>query len=869
MPAPSRVLARVCAIFFLSGVSGLLYQVVWVRWFGRVFGNTLYSASIVTAVFMGGLGLGGYLGGVLIDRLHARRGHGFPLRAYAYSEVAIAAFGLLLAFLLPALEPFSALISAYTPGPDGWHHLTAGSYVARYAIALLLLLPVTTVMGATLTVLIRFLVASDLGESGWRVGMLYGFNTAGAALGAFLSDFLLVPAIGLLQTQLLAVAFNLVAAVAALRLVGLAADGSAAPVDPGERSAVAHAGRLLWGTGLAVGLSGFAAMGIEILWFRHLSVALGGLRSVFSLLLTVMLIGMWLGSLGGGALHRRYGRAAQLFMLSQAGLVVCALGLLAAVPTATPADPLRDAIMEASGLKLVAMQSLHNLKKIALVVGPPALLMGFAYPLANAHVQRVGAAVGRRAGTLYLANTVGAVAGSLSAGLLLIPTLGMHRTAMVLAIAAGAVVGPLLATLPGWGGARDRALAAASLGLVAIAVALWAGLPPDHLLRHGIRPADRVLALSEGPNELVAVTEDPSDGSRRLLTNGYSMSSTTIDGQRYMRAFTHLPLMQRPAAEDVLVICFGVGSTLHSASLHPSVQRIEIADLSRNVLEHNAWFEGSNRGVLKDPRVSVFVNDGRQHLRMQPEGRYDLITLEPPPLRNAGVSALYSEEFYALARSRLKEGGFMAQWLPAYQVPEDVVLSLVRAFIDVFPNSVLLSGERKELILLGANGDDVGMELALVQEAMATNPGLREDLERIHLGTPTEIVGTYFASVRTMREATAGARPVTDDWPIMEYSAFARAQTTRFPPALIAPWTVGDWCHDCLAAGVAVPAIATLPDYLRVLYAYYNSEAFLKTESYRAKPAGFYLSADFDAEALAREGTYLEAYLGLSSPVDR
>ena len=878
MSAQSRVLAAVYPIFFLSGISGLLYQVVWVRWFGRVFGNTLYSASLVTAVFMGGLGLGSYLGGVFVDRLHDRRGRAFPLKAYAGAEVAIAGLGLLLALVLPALEPFSAAISRYTQDADGWFRLTHGSYVVRYVLALVLLLPVTTIMGATLTILIRFLLASDLGQSGWRVGVLYGFNTAGAALGAFLSDFFLVPAFGLLQTQLVAVAFNLVAAVAALRLVGWLAQGAGspavepiAPAEEGEPVVASEEGepgsrRLLWLTAVAIGLSGFAAMGIEILWFRHLSIALGGLRSVFSLLLTVMLLSMWLGSLAGGALHRRLGRAAQLYMVSQGLLVLAALGLLATVPTVTPADPLRDAIMEASGGELIALQTLHNLKKIAAVVALPALLMGFAYPLANAHVQRVGASIGRRAGALYLANTAGAVLGSLGAGLLLIPTLGMHHTATLLALAAGAAIGPLLATLPGGGARVDRALAAGCVGAVAFAVGMWCQLPPDHLLLHGVRWSHRLLALSEGPNELVAVTEDPSDGSRRLLTDGYSMSSTTVDGQRYMRAFTHIPLMQVDDPKDVLVICFGVGSTLHSASLHESLERIEIADLSRNVLGHHGYFAHSNAGVLDDPRVSVFVNDGRQHLRMQPEGRYDLITLEPPPIRNAGVSALYTAEFYELARSRLKEGGYMAQWLPAYQVPEDVVRSLVRSFVDVFPSSVLLSGERKELILLGTKAETIRIDPARVRAALAGNPALREDLARIYMDTPTEIVGTYVASADTLREGTASARPVTDDWPIMEYSAHARAQTTRFPAELVAPWTVEQWCPDCFAQGELVPELESLGDYLRVLYAYYSSDAFLVTRSYQPKEAGFYLPADVDLVRLAREGTYLEAYLGLEAP---
>lgn len=857
-----RALVAVYPIFFLSGVSGLLYQVVWVRWFGRVFGNTLYSAALVTAVFMGGLGLGSYLGGVLIDRLHERRGHAFPLKAYAFAEVAIAAIGLGLAFLLPALEPLSASISEYRQGPDGWYTLTAGSYGARYLVALLLLLPVTTIMGATLTLLIRLLLRSDLGSSGWRVGVLYGFNTAGAALGALLSDFLLVPAVGLMQTQFVAVVLNLIAAVAALRLVGRLTAGAAPPVE--QAPAAEGPSSLLWLTGIAIALSGFAAMGIEILWFRHLTIALGGLRSVFSLLLTVMLVGMWWGSMAGGALQRRFGHGVRWYMLSQAGLVVCALGLLYSVPMVRPPDPLREAMMEASGLRLVAMQTLYNLKTVGWLVGPPALLMGFAYPLANAHVQRVAGSIGRRAGALYFANTLGAVLGSLGAGLVLLPALGMHHTATLLATAAAVAIVPLMASLDGFGNRVDRGTAVACLAVSALAVGLWAPLPSDHMLLHGIRPGHEVLTLSEGPNELVTVTESPEDGSRALLTNGHPMSATQINGQRYMRAFTHLPLMQTADPTDVLVICFGVGSTVHSASLHPSVERIEIADLSRNVLSHHEYFAESNQGVLNDPRVSVFVNDGRQHLRMREEGRFDLITLEPPPLRHAGVASLYTREFYELSRTRLKDGGFMAQWLPAYQVPEDVVRSIVRAFVDVFPNSVLLSGERRELILLGTTGEDrIRMDLERVQAAMAGNDALRADLERIHLGTPTEIIGTYLASAEVMLQATEGARPVTDDWPIMEYSAHARAQTTRFPKDMVAPWGVQGWCRDCFVDDRLAPGVETLGDYLQVLNAYYSSDAFLVTRSYMPDPGGFFTPAGVDLARLADEGTYLERYFGI------
>ena len=166
--------------------------------------------------------------------------------------------------------------------------------------------------------------------------------------------------------------------------------------------------------------------------------------------------------------------------------------------------------------------------------------------------------------------------------------------------------------------------------------------------------------------------------------------------------------MERPSR--VLVIGFGVGNTTHAATLHPSVERVEVAVLSRHVLEHAGYSRDANGGVLDDRRVTVYVNDGRQHLQMQANAMYDLITLEPPPIAHAGVGALYSRELYALVRWRLKSGGYLTQWLPAYQVPAETSLAMVRAFIDVFPQLVLLSGMHSEFLLVGATADRIEID---------------------------------------------------------------------------------------------------------------------------------------------------------------
>jgi len=222
--------------FFLSGIAGLIYQVTWVRQFGNVFGNTVHSASIVVAVFMLGLGAGGYLAGAWTDR-HVGREPGRLVRLYAYAEALLACLGLALSLVLPHLAVLVAGWSHYVAGTDGWLELSAGSYAVRVALAIGLLAPVTLTMGATLTLLIRALLPT-LEHAGWTVARLYGVNTAGAAAGALLTDFALVRMAGLQAAQLMAVGLNLAAAAlawSALRVVRVSSDGTArepAATDP-------------------------------------------------------------------------------------------------------------------------------------------------------------------------------------------------------------------------------------------------------------------------------------------------------------------------------------------------------------------------------------------------------------------------------------------------------------------------------------------------------------------------------------------------------------------------------------------------------------------------------------------------------------
>ena len=861
-------------LFFFSGVSGLIYQVVWVRQFGNLFGNTVFAASLVLAVFMSGLGVGSYAAGAWADRRYLARPYA-AVRAFGYSELGIGAMGLALLLGLERLDAFPAW---YTRNAAGWFVPAWTSHAAQYALTIVLLGPATVLMGGTLTLLIRHLLRHDVTAAGWKIGALYGMNTAGAALGCFLTDYALIPQLGLRATEGLAVLLNVLVGSCTLLFVRRLT----VPVGSVRQEAAASreitrdfAGstRVLVPVAAAIFLTGFAAMGTEIFWFRHISALVGPFRSVYSLLTTVILLAMAAGALLSGSLATRLGHPLLLLLASEAlFLGSTAFGFWSADIREVLSDQssATAAFAAASGWVReqisLALIGRPLLREVAL----PALFMGAAYPLATAAVASLPAAVGRRAGVVYLANTAGAVVGSLIAAFVLIPTVGLQSGVSVLFI--GVVVGMIL-TVGAWlSSPKPRRsvgpgfiVVAVSGTVAAVTVIVWLQLPGDYIAMNTLPPLrehERRLHIEEGVTETVMVTEVTGEG-RRLITNSYAMSATLPDARRYMRALAHLPLLSMDAPDRVLVIGFGVGNTLHAASLYPSVQRLELADLSENVLRHATFFGGTNGNVITSPRLAVYVNDGRHHLTLQPAATYDLITLEPPPIAAAGVASLYSKEFYRLARSRLKPGGYLTQWLPAYQVPAETTLAMVRAFIEVFPASVLLSGHRSELILMGTTARTIEIDPMAVLARMQTTPEVRADLEASFLGTLTEVIGTFVASAATLARATTSTVAETDDRPVQEYAVQARLRATRIPESLFDVDSLAAWCPKCFQGDQVIPDLRDLPGYLTILDRLYHSSVFLEPSNPTPQPLR--LTGDQRVSAVIERHPYLALVFSIRS----
>ncbi len=412
-------------------------------------------------------------------------------------------------------------------------------------------------------------------------------------------------------------------------------------------------------------------------------------------------------------------------------------------------------------------------------MGPVALLSGFLFTALGDRLRVRVSDAGAATGALTLANTAGAMLGALLAAFVLLPWLGLERSFFLLALLYGAIA----LVIPTREEIRWRRLRPALVALLALALFPFGRMAGTYY--HGVeeRFGGRLVAAREGLVQTTFYLSHDFLGEPlflRLATNSYSMASTAVGVQRYMKLFAYLPAALHPRIESVLLVCFGVGATAAALTDLPDVKAIDVVDVSRDILEmSDVVFPDPHRHPLRDPRVRVHVEDGRFFLQ-QSAKRYDLITGEPPPPKMAGVASLYTREYFALMRERLNPGGMATYWLPAYLLLEGEAMSIIRAFCDAFEDCSLWSGLNRDWILAGSRGGLAPVSRQNFSRLWAL-PGPRRELRRIGIDRPEQLVGQFMADAGALRGLTAQDAPLEDDYPRRVRSAlFAEPATPRY-----------------------------------------------------------------------------------------
>jgi spermidine synthase len=701
-------------LFFLSGATGLVYELLWVRLLYQAFGSTLQSVTTVVAAYMGGLGLGAWLLGRRADR------HPRPARLYGALEIAIGAFGLASPLLLALVH------RVYVAAAAAWQLSGEASVALRFGLAALVLLVPTTLMGGTLPVLTRAFMGADRDALKPSLGRLYGLNTLGAVAGTALAGFFLIEYVGIRASLWGTAAVNLAlgaAAVALARplapLAPLAArpTGAASPPPASPEPAPAA----LRGIAFALlGLTAFASLLDEIAWTRVLVMIVGGSTYAFTLVLLVFLLGIGLGS---AVVARRGGTAADTAAdaaLAQ-GLTAAGAGVLFIVFSLLP----RYIIAVFQAQTLDATQRLLAMGfGVGAVVLIPALGMGMTFPLLTDLVASREVARSADVGRAYALNTLGSIAGAVLTGFVLVVTLGSDRT-LRLGVAINAVAALALAALAArgvaQGSAQHRRLrlrvlgggALASVGLVvAFAAPRWStrlidlgpsiyarqpmsGAAVEDFLEHrGVRQ----LAYQEGWNATVSVWE--SGPGRTLKVNGKADASDHGDMDTEI-LLGLAPVAARPGAASAFVIGYGSGVTVRTLTDVPGMQRVRVVEIEPAVLAMSRFFLRVNDTALARAAVSVVVDDARSALQID-RARYDVIASEPSNPWLAGVATLYTPEFFRIVRARLADDGVFCQWLQLYQLPVSVVVGIVRNVQAVYPHVEIWFSSPGDVMVLGS-----------------------------------------------------------------------------------------------------------------------------------------------------------------------
>ncbi len=726
-----RLLIWLLPLFVGSGCAALIYEIVWLQLLELVIGSSGISLAVLLGTFMGGM----CLGSLILPRLIPPSCH--PLRVYAFLEVGIGLIGILVLFGMPFMEGF------YT-------NLHGHGVFARALIAAACLIPPTMLMGATLPAVARFVESTPEGVS-W-MGLFYGGNIAGAVAGSLLAGFCLLRIFSMPVATYVACAINIFIALIGFMLAAknphssTYADELQSPSRESSSKALVYA---------VIAMSGFTALGSEVVWTRLLSLLLGATVYSFSIILAVFLAGLGIGSGAGSLLARTCSKPRLVLCLLQMSLVAAIAWAAFMISRSLPYWPINPGIYTNEWGPWYVFQL--DLLRAAWMVLPSTILWGASFPMAIAAVASRGQDPGRMVGGIYAANTVGAILGALAFSLFVIPQLGTQWAERLLIIIAAASSGiALISYVVRIPAAKKKrfpisrvsfsgtaylvmALIVAALLVHTVSRIPWvliawgrfsatymAQAAPEVIPENQQRTVDKntsqwnCMYVGEGMNVFVAVTKSAS-GYRYFHGAGKVQASSLPQDMRLQRMLGHLSALtcrDPERVKDVLVVACGAGVTAGSFVPYPGIERIVICDIEPLVPKIIAPMFGSenyhivdgidktNPHLVNGKQVTVIYDDGRHYIRtLPPDKKFDVITSDPIDPWVKGSAALNTVEYYEMCKRHLKPGGVMSLWIPMYENNITSAQSIIATFFEVFPDGIIFSNDQHyegyDAVLLG------------------------------------------------------------------------------------------------------------------------------------------------------------------------
>ena len=668
-------------IYFLSGTCSLIDEVVWVRLLKLTLGNTVYATSVVVSIFMAGLALGALIMGRFSDRVKKH------LKLYALLETLVTISALSLPWILKLTDRFYIwLYRSYNL--ERWQLL-----IAQVIISAAVLLIPSMLMGSTLPLLGRFVTSLEK-QVGHLVGRLYALNTLGAALGCLLAGFLLIRNFGVMGTLYIAAILNLMVALAGWLLSRYNTENTTpAPDKVIEKPSTSETTKniKLKFTLLAVALfaSGLISIGYELLWMRSIIHLLGGFTYVFSAVLTIYLLGNVIGAAISSRLLKKWNIAATGFAITLCFLGICGIIYLPVLIfwMSNVAINLEDkvtALFQMSGAMSLALKPLIHCFALFIL---PSIIMGMGFPMALQawanHVHKVG----RSTGTAYGANTLGAVAGGIVTGFILIPFFGVQTSLEVLGLIGIWIAAALCF------GLNSGTVGKFIMPVIATMLTVATLLLPTDLFSNvvSINPKFsgwKLLWIEEGATTTVSVHHSPFDDSLQLHSSGQSIAGDNLSERGDQKLLGHLGVLLNKNTKKVLSVGFGSGETTACLSRH-KLEKIDCVEIAPEVVKVALeYFPHLNLGDKLNEKVNMIFMDAKNYIHLT-ENEYDVIINDSIHPRDFAENAsLYTREYFQSAADKLNDGIIMS-WIPTYDMPASVFISIIGTMMDVFPHVTL------------------------------------------------------------------------------------------------------------------------------------------------------------------------------------
>jgi spermidine synthase len=763
-------------LFVISGGIGLIYQIVWFKYLSLFLGNTTYAQTIVLATFMGGLAIGSAWWGKKADS------SAHQLRLYAILELGIGVYCFFYPTFLELLKNtfISIVVSSNLPSDGTAVHLL------KLLMSLCSLLLPTVLMGGTLPILVRF-ISHKLEESGKNIATLYFLNSFGAVLGSLLAGFFLIRILGLRATVYSAASFNLIIGGFAFFLSTRKI--FAEPVEVIEKSRESERlfsrREVILAVGVA-GISGLAAMIYEVTWVRLLMPVLGSSTYSFSLMLVAFISGITLGSLIVSAIVQRVKNLVSLLAWCQVGIVV---SMLITLPLygRVPYEFWKAAFMltrsDATYPIFLSIQFIFGF----LLMIIPTIFLGMSLPVATRIAARGLDVLGKSVGNIFAVNTLGTVIGSLLAGLILIPLIGVKHT-IEIGIACNLLAAVSIFFLSSSFLRRQILIAIPLMLLMLIAYELFIPNWNRNVMLEGVfrrinlndsPPASyedfvrnteslKVLYYREGTMATIGVIEAPfEDETHKILViNGKGDASSKGDLPTQLLC-GQLPCLFHSNPQNVLVVGLGSGVTVGSVLTHP-VKHVDCVEIAPEVVEASSYFDDVNRKPFNDPRAHLYIEDALAYMKLTPQ-MYDVIINEPTNPWIAGVGNLFTTEYFVNSKRKMNPGGIMVQWFHLYEMNDDLFKMVVRTFQANFTYVSMFQPLGVDVIMLGSD-QPIAMEYEKLQERMARQ-AIKEDLMRISLPDAASLLSLEMLSSNSVMQYVGEGDLNTEDLPRLEYGA--------------------------------------------------------------------------------------------------